>query len=202
MFRPWTASFFSSALWEWPRRPPRISSTGHVTDTEIKLGQTAAYSGPASAFGTISKTQASYVRMVNEHSGVNGRKINLISLDDGYSPPKAVEFTRRLIEEDRVLAIFDSLGMASNAAIQGYLNERHVPHFPVSGASRFNDPTRFPWSMGVIASYETEGKIYAKYILQNIKDAKIGVLYQKMTLGRITTKGFKMVLAIRRRAEL
>jgi branched-chain amino acid transport system substrate-binding protein len=162
-----------------------------VTDTEIKLGQTAAYSGPASAYGTISKTQAAYVRMVNEHGGINGRKINLISLDDGYSPPKAVELTRRLIEEDQVLAIFDSLGTASNAAIQGYLNERHVPHFPVSGASRFNDPTRFPWSMGVIASYETEGKIYAKYILQNIKDAKIGVLYQNDDLGKDYYKGLQ-----------
>jgi branched-chain amino acid transport system substrate-binding protein len=162
-----------------------------VTDTEIKLGQTAAYSGPASAYGTISKTQAAYVRMVNEHGGINGRKINLISLDDGYSPPKAVELTRRLIEEDQVLAIFDSLGTASNAAIHGYLNERHVPHFPVSGASRFNDPTRFPWSMGVIASYETEGKIYAKYILQNVKDAKIGVLYQNDDLGKDYYKGLQ-----------
>ena len=159
MFRPWTASFlFVGALGMAAATAADKQYGPGVSDTEIKLGQTAAYSGPASAYGTISKTQAAYVRLVNEHGGINGRKINLISLDDGYSPPKAVELTRRLIEEDRVLAIFDSLGTASNAAIQGYLNERHVPHFPVSGASRFNDPTRFPWSMGVIASYETEGQ--------------------------------------------
>jgi branched-chain amino acid transport system substrate-binding protein len=163
-----------------------------ASDTEIKIGQTSAYSGPASAYGTLlSKTQVAYVRMINEHGGINGRKITLISLDDGYSPPKTVEQTRRLVEQDNVLGIFDSLGTAPNAAIQEYLNEQHVPHFAISGASRFNDPARYPWTMGVIASYETEGRIYAKYILQNLKDAKIGVLYQNDDLGKDYLRGLR-----------
>ena len=160
-----------------------------VSDTEIKIGQTSAYSGPASAYGTLSKVEAAYFQMINEHGGIKGRKITLISLDDGYSPPKTMEQTRRLVEQDHVLGIFDSLGTAPNAAIQQYLNENHVPHFAMSGATRFNDPTHFPWTMGRIASYETEGKIYAKYILQNIKDAKIGVLYQNDDLGKDYLKG-------------
>jgi branched-chain amino acid transport system substrate-binding protein len=162
-----------------------------ATDTEIKIGQTSAYSGPASAYGTISKTEAAYLRMINERGGIHGRKITLISLDDGYSPPKTVEQARRLVEQDHVLAIFDSIGTAPNAAVQGYLNEMHVPHFPISGASRFTDPSRYPWTMGRIASYETEGRIYAKYILQNIKDAKIAVLYQNDDLGRDYVKGLR-----------
>jgi branched-chain amino acid transport system substrate-binding protein len=163
-----------------------------VTNTEIKIGQTTAYSGPASAYGNLlSKTQVAYVRMINERGGINGRKVTLISLDDGYSPPKTIEQTRRLVEQDNVLGIFDSLGTAPNAAIQEYLNERHVPHFAISGASRFNDPARYPWTMGVIASYETEGRIYAKYALQNIKDAKIAVLYQNDDLGKDYFKGLQ-----------
>jgi ABC-type branched-subunit amino acid transport system substrate-binding protein len=163
-----------------------------VTDTEIKIGQTTAYSGPASAYGNLlSKTQVLYVRMINERGGINGRKISLISLDDGYSPPKTMDLTRRLVEQDKVLGIFDSLGTAPNAAIQEYLNEQHVPHFAISGASRFNDPARYPWSMGVIASYESEGRIYAKYILHNIKDAKIAVLYQNDDLGKDYFKGLR-----------
>ena len=163
-----------------------------VSDSEIKIGQTSAYSGPASASGTLlSKTQLVYVRMINEHGGINGRKITLISLDDGYSPPKTVELTRRLVEQDQVLGIFGSLGTAPNAAVQGYLNDQHVPHFVISGASKFTDPTRYPWTMGIIASYETEGRIYAKYVLQKIKDAKIGVLYQNDDLGKDYLKGFQ-----------
>ena len=163
-----------------------------VTDTEIKIGQTTAYSGPASAYGNLlSKTQVLYVRMINERGGINGRKISLISLDDGYSPPKTIDLTRKLVEQDNVLGIFDSLGTAPNAAIQEYLNEQHVPHFAISGASKFNDPERYPWSMGVIASYETEGRIYAKYILHNIKDAKIAVLYQNDDLGKDYFKGLR-----------
>ena len=153
---------------------------------------------PASAYGNLlSKTQVAYVRMVNERGGINGRKITLISLDDGYSPPKTVELTRRLVEQDQVLGIFDSLGTAPNAAIQDYLNQQHVPHFAISGASRFNAPSRYPWTMGVIASYETEGRIYAKYILQNIKDAKIAVLYQNDDLGMDYLKGLQAVLGDR-----
>jgi branched-chain amino acid transport system substrate-binding protein len=163
-----------------------------VTDTEIKIGQTTAYSGPASAYGNLlSKTQVAYVRMINERGGINGRKVTLISLDDGYSPPKTIEQTRRLVEQDNVLGIFDSLGTAPNSAIQQYLNEQHVPHFAISGASRFNDPARYPWTMGVIASYETEGRIYAKYILHNVKDAKIAVLYQNDDLGKDYFKGLR-----------
>jgi branched-chain amino acid transport system substrate-binding protein len=162
-----------------------------VTDTEIKIGQTFPYSGPASAYGTSGKAQAAYVRMINERGGINGRKITFISLDDGYSPPKTLELTRRLIESDQVLAIFDTLGTAPNAAIQEYLNNEHVPHFALSGASRFTDPARFPWTMGTIASYETEGQIYAKYILQSVKEPKIGVLYQNDDLGKDYLKGLQ-----------
>jgi branched-chain amino acid transport system substrate-binding protein len=162
-----------------------------VTDTEIKIGQTTAYSGPASAYGLLSKTQVAYVRMINERGGINGRKVTLISLDDGYSPPKTVEQTRRLVEQDNVLGIFNSLGTAPNAAIQEYLNEQHVPHFAISGASRFNDPARYPWTMGVIASYENEGRIYAQYILHNIKEAKIAVLYQNDDLGKDYFNGLR-----------
>ena len=129
--------------------------------------------------------------MINERGGINGRKINLISLDDGYSPQKTVEQTRRLVEQDHVLGIFHSVGTAPNAAILDYLNEMHVPHFALSGASRFNDPAHYPWTMGVIASYETEGRIYAKYILQNIKDPKIAVLYQNDDLGKDYLKGLQ-----------
>ena len=173
-----------------------------VTDTEIKLGQTAAYSGPASAYGTISRIQGGYIRMINERGGINGRKITMISLDDGYSPPKTVEQTRRLVEEDQVLAIFDSLGTAPNSAIQEYLNEKHVPHFPVSGASRFTDPEHFPWTMGVLASYETEGKIYGKYILQTIKDPKVAVLYQNDDLGKDYFKGLQEGLGDRAKSTI
>ncbi len=173
-----------------------------VTDTEIKIGQTAAYSGPASAYGTIAKAEAAYMRMLNDHGGINGRKVNLISLDDGYSPPKTVEQTRRLVEQDEVLAIFDSLGTAANAAIQDYLNEKHVPHFVISGASRFNDPSRYPWTMGRIASYETEGRIYARYTMQNISDPKIAVLYQNDDLGRDYLKGVQAGLSDRARSMI
>ena len=162
-----------------------------VNDSEIKIGQTTPYSGPASAYSIISKTQLAYARMINERGGVNGRKIRLISLDDGYSPPKTLEQTRRLVEQDQVLAIFDSAGTAPNSAIQEYLNQTKIPHFAVTGASRFNDPARFPWTMGVIASYETEGKIYGKYILQQVKDAKVAVLYQNDDLGRDYFKGLQ-----------
>jgi branched-chain amino acid transport system substrate-binding protein len=168
-----------------------------VTDTEIKIGQTFPYSGPASAYGTSGKAQAAYVRMINEHGGINGRKITFISLDDGYSPPKTLELTRRLIESDQVLAIFDTLGTAPNAAIQEYLNKEHVPHFALSGASRFTDPARFPWTMGTIASYETEGQIYAKYILQSVKEPRIGVLYQNDDLGKDYLKGLQQGLGDR-----
>jgi branched-chain amino acid transport system substrate-binding protein len=193
MFRHWTAELaFVGAVAIASAAGAETQYGPGVTDSEIKIGQTSAYSGPASAYGALlSKTQVAYIRMINEHGGVNRRKITLISLDDGYSPPKTVEQTRRLVEQDNVLGIFDSLGTAPNAAIQDYLNEKHVPHLVISGASRFTDPARYPWTMGVIASYETEGRIYAKYILQNIKDAKIGVLYQNDDLGKDYLKGLQ-----------
>ena len=168
-----------------------------ASDTEIKVGQTMPYSGPASAYGVIGKAEVAYIRMINEHGGVNGRKITLISLDDGYSPPKTLEQTRRLVEADQVLAIFDTVGTAPNSAIQQYLNDSQVPHFPISGANRFNDPAHFPWTMGVIASYETEGNVYGKYILQNIKDPKIGVLYQNDDLGKDYFNGLQQALGDR-----
>ena len=190
MFRKWIALLaFVSALGVAAAADKQYGPG--VTDNEIKIGQTSPYSGPASAYSTISKIQAGYIRMINERGGINGRKIHLISLDDGYSPPKTVEQVRRLVEQDQVLAIFDSIGTAPNSAVEDYLNERHVPHFPISGASRFNDPVHYPWTMGVIASYETEGTIYGKYILQSIKDPKIGVLYQNDDLGRDYFKGLQ-----------
>jgi ABC-type branched-subunit amino acid transport system substrate-binding protein len=203
MFKHWTASLalvgalgIAAAIAADKKYGPG------VTDAEIKLGQTAAYSGPASAYGAISRIQGGYIRMINEHGGINGRKITMISLDDGYSPPKTVEQTRRLVEEDQVLAIFDSLGTAPNSAIQEYLNEKHVPHFPISGASRFTDPEHFPWTMGVLASYETEGRIYGKYILQTIKDPKVAVLYQNDDLGKDYFKGLQEGLGDRAKSTI
>jgi ABC-type branched-subunit amino acid transport system substrate-binding protein len=192
MFKHWTASLaFIGALAITAASAADKQYGPGVTDTEIKIGQSTAYSGPASAYGFLSKAQTAYIRMINERGGVNGRKVTLISLDDSYSPPKTLEQTRRLVEEEQVLGIFDTLGTAPNAAIQEYLNERQVPHFALSGASRFNNPARYPWTMGTIASYETEGTIYGKYILQSVKNAKIAVLYQNDDLGRDYLKGLQ-----------
>ena len=156
-----------------------------VTDSEIKIGQTMPYSGPASAYGTIGKAEVAYFAMVNEQGGVNGRKLNLISIDDGYSPPKAVEQIRKLVEQDQVAFIFQSLGTANNAAFRKYLNSRKIPQlFIASGASKWNDPEHFPWTMSWQPSYRTETFIYAKYILQTKPDAKIGVLYQNDDAGK------------------
>jgi branched-chain amino acid transport system substrate-binding protein len=156
-----------------------------VTDTEIKIGQTMPYSGPASAYGTIGRAEVAYLRMVNETGGINGRKINLISLDDGYSPPKTVEQTRKLIEEEHVAFIFGSVGTAPNASTRTYLNENKVPQLLIaSGASMFADPERYPWTMAFNPSYRTEGRVFAKHILATRPDAKIGVLYQNDDLGR------------------
>jgi ABC-type branched-subunit amino acid transport system substrate-binding protein len=163
-----------------------------VTDTEIKLGQTMPYSGPASAYGTIGKTEAAYFRMINEQGGVNGRKLNLISLDDGYSPPRTVEQIRRLVEDEQVLFTFQTLGTPSNTAIQKYMNARKVPHlFVATGATKWGDPQHFPWTMGWQPTYQHEGHIYAKYVLQNRPNAKIGVLYQNDDYGKDYVKGFK-----------
>jgi branched-chain amino acid transport system substrate-binding protein len=163
-----------------------------ATDTEIKVGQTVPLSGPASAYATIGKTQAAYIKMVNDQGGVNGRMINLIQYDDAYSPPKTVEQVRKLVEGDEVLLTFQIIGTAPNAAVQKYLNARKVPQlFAATGASRFNDPTAFPWTMGFNPSYFVEGRIYGQYILKQYPNARIGVLYQNDDLGKDYLNGIK-----------
>jgi len=163
-----------------------------VTDTEIKLGQTMPYSGPASSYSTIGKAEAAYIKMINEKGGVNGRKINLISLDDGYSPPKTVEQVRRLVEQDGVAAIFNPLGTPTNSAIQKYLNDHKVPQlFVATGATKWGDPEHFPWTIGWQPTYQTEGHIFAKYILDHVPNARIGVLYQNDDYGKDYLKGLK-----------
>jgi len=161
-----------------------------VTDTEIRIGQTMPYSGPASSYGTAGKAEAAYFAKINAEGGVNGRKITLISLDDGYSPPRTVEQVRRLVEQEEVLLIFSMLGTPTSAAVQKYLNAKKVPQlFCASGASEFGDPQHFPWTMGWRPNYRSEARVYAKYILKVRPDAKIGVLYQNDDLGRDYLKG-------------
>ena len=163
-----------------------------ATDTEIKIGQTNPFSGPASAYATIGKTQAAYMKMINDQGGVNGRKINLIQYDDAYSPPKAVEQVRKLVESDEVLLTFQLLGTPSNAAVQKYLNSKKVPQlFAATGASRFTDPKNFPWTMGFNPNYFVEGRIYGQYILKEHPNAKIGILYQNDDLGKDYLNGIK-----------
>src|SRR5271167_1318719 len=155
------------------------AETPGVTDTEIKIGQTMPYSGPASAYGLIGKTEAAYFKMINETGGINGRKINLISLDDGYSPPKTVEQIRRLVEQEQVAFLFNTLGTPPNLAIRQYLNDNKVPQLFVStGAATYSDPQHFPWTVGWQPNYQTEAKIFAEHILKTKPDAKIGALYQ------------------------
>jgi branched-chain amino acid transport system substrate-binding protein len=163
-----------------------------ATDTEIKIGQTVPFSGPASAYASIGKTQAAYFNMINEQGGVNGRKINLIQYDDAYSPPKAVEQVRKLVESDEVLLTFQIIGTPSNAAVQKYLNTKKVPQlFAATGASRFTDPKNFPWTLGFNPNYFVEGRIYGQYILKQYPNAKVGVLYQNDDLGRDYLNGVK-----------
>jgi ABC-type branched-subunit amino acid transport system substrate-binding protein len=163
-----------------------------ASDTEIKIGNTNPYSGPASAYGTIGKTIAAYFKMLNEHGGINGRKIDFISYDDGYSPPKTVEMARKLVEQDQVLFLFQTLGTPSNSAIHQYMNAKKVPQlFVATGASKWNDPKHFPWTMGWQPNYHTEGEIYAHDILQTKPNAKIGVLYQNDDFGKDLLKGLK-----------
>ena len=163
-----------------------------ASDTEIKIGQTVPFSGPASAYAGIGKTQAAYMRMINEQGGIKGRKINLIQYDDAYSPPKAVEQVRKLVESDEVLLTFQIIGTPSNAAVQKYLNAKKVPQLlAATGASKFTDPKNFPWTMGYNPNYQSEGRIYAQYILKNHPNAKIGILYQNDDLGRDYVTGLK-----------
>jgi len=163
-----------------------------VTDTEIKLGQTMPYSGPASAYGAIGKSEAAYLAMINEQGGVNGRKLNLVSLDDGYSPPKTFEQTRKLVEQENVALIFSSLGTPTGVVVRKYLNDKKVPQlFQASGATFWGDHEHFPWSIGWQPNYQTEGAIYGHYLLQAKPDAKIAVLYQNDDAGRDYFAGFK-----------
>jgi len=165
-----------------------------ATDTEIKIGNVEAYSGPASAYGVIGKTEDAYFKMINDQAGVNGRKINFISYDDGYSPPKTVEQVRKLIESDEVFLIFNALGTPTQSAVQKYQNTKKVPQlFVATGASKWNDPKEFPWTMGFQPSYRVEARIFAKYILKNKPDAKVAVFYQNDDFGKDYVAGLKDV---------
>jgi len=162
-----------------------------ASDTEIKIGNTNPYSGPASAYGTIGKTISAYFKMVNEQGGINGRKVNFISYDDAYSPPKTVEMARKLVEQDQVLFVFQTLGTPCNTAIHKYMNMQRVPQsFVATGATKWNDPKNYPWTMGWQPNYQTESKIYAQYILKEKPNAKIAILYQNDDYGKDYLKGF------------
>jgi len=163
-----------------------------ASDTEIKIGNIMPYSGPASAYGMIGKTEEAYFKKINAEGGINGRKINFITYDDAYSPPKTVEQARKLVESDEALIVFNPLGTPPNTAIQKYLNSKKVPQlFVATGATKWNDPKNFPWTMGWQPNYQSETQIYAKYILKNHPNAKIGVLYQNDDYGKDYLKGFK-----------
>ncbi len=185
------ASALSLALLATPAAAEPKYDPG-ASASEIKIGQTVPFSGPASAYSSIGKTQAAYFKMINEQSGINGRKINLIQYDDAYSPPKAVEQVRKLVESDEVLLTFQIVGTPSNAAVQKYLNQKQVPQlFAATGATRFTDPKNFPWTMGYNPNYQSEGRIYGKYILKNYPNAKIGILWQNDDLGRDYVAGIQ-----------
>ena len=163
-----------------------------ASDTEIRVGNTNPYSGPASAYGTIGRAEAAYYAMVNDQGGVNGRKINFLTLDDGYSPPRAVEQVRKLVEQEQVLLLSGTLGTPSNSAIHKYVNAKGVPHiFVNTGANKWGDPKNFPWTMGFNLSYQVEGHIFAKYILETKPDAKIAILFQNDDYGKDYVKGLK-----------
>ena len=175
--------------------PARAADLPGVTATEIKIGNTDAYSGPASAFSVIAKLEAAFFKMVNDQGGIAGHKVNFISLDDGYSPPRTVEQVRRLIEEDQVALLFNTLGTPTNSAIYRYVNEKKVPHLFIStGADKWGDYQHFPWTMGFQPSYRIEAQIYAKYMLREKPDAKIAVLYQNDDLGKDYLAGLRDVL--------
>jgi len=172
--------------------PAGAQDTPGVTATEIKIGNTNPYSGPASAYGTIGKVIAAYFKKVNDEGGINGRKINFVSLDDGYSPPKTVEMVRRLVEQDQVAFVFQTLGTPTNSAIHKYMNQQKVPHlFVATGATKWGDPKHFPWTMGWQPTYQAEGHIYAQYIMKNVPNAKVGILYQNDDYGKDYVKGIK-----------
>ena len=187
-----SAAYLASGL-----RSARAANAPGVTDTEIKIGQTSPYSGPASAYGVFGRTHAAYFKMINEMGGINGRKLNLISLDDGYSPPKTLEQTRRLVEEEQVAFIFGTLGTPTNAAIRSYLNENKVPQlFIITGANMFGDPQHYPWTMAFSPPYQTAARIFAQHILAGTPDAKIGVLYQNDSFGKDYLIGLREGLGV------
>ena len=169
-----------------------------ASDTEIKIGNVMPYSGPASAYGIIGKTEEAYFRMVNDNGGINGRKINFVSYDDGYSPPKTVEQTRKLIESDEVFLVFNALGTLTQTAVQKYQNAKKVPQlFVATGASKWNDPKNFPWTMGFQPSYRVEARIFAKYILKEKPNAKVAVFYQNDDFGKDYVAGLKEIFGDR-----
>ncbi|MGH7392918.1 MAG: ABC transporter substrate-binding protein [Candidatus Rokuibacteriota bacterium] len=186
------ASLIALALGLGLAGPAGAQQAPGVTATEIKIGNTNPYSGPASAYGTIGKAIGAYFKKVNDEGGINGRKINFVSHDDSYSPPRTVEMVRRLVEQDQVAFVFQTLGTPTNSAIHKYMNQQKVPHlFVATGATKWGDPKNFPWTMGWQPTYQTEGKIYAQYVLKNVPDAKIGILYQNDDYGKDYVKGLK-----------
>jgi branched-chain amino acid transport system substrate-binding protein len=186
-----TVALGLAAITAGPAAAQKKYDTG-ASDSEIKIGNINPYSGPASAYGTIGKTIAAYFTKVNAEGGINGRKINFITYDDGYSPPKAVEQARKLVESDEVLFIFQSLGTPSNTAIQKYMNAKKVPQlFVATGATKWGDPKNFPWTMGWQPTYQAEGRIYARYLLEHHANGKIGILYQNDDYGKDYVKGLK-----------
>jgi len=194
LFRATAVALALGATFATPSLAQKQYDTG-ASDTEIKVGQTIPLSGPASAYGSIGKVQAAYIHMINEQGGINGRKINLIQYDDAYNPPKTVEQVRKLVEGDEVLTTFQIIGTPPNAAVQKYLNEKKVPQLlAATGATRFTDPKNFPWTIAFNPNYQSEGHIYAKYILANYPNAKIAILYQNDDLGRDYVKGLKDAL--------
>jgi branched-chain amino acid transport system substrate-binding protein len=186
------ASALSAAVLAVGSRTALAADTPGITDTEIKIGQTMPYSGPASAYGVIGKADSAYFKMVNDQGGINGRKINLISLDDGYSPSKTVEQVRRLVEQEQVAFVYNTLGTAPSAAVRPYLNENKVPQlFCATGAALLNDPVKFPWTIGWQPNYQTEARIFAKTIVKSVPGAKIGVIYQNDGFGKDYLIGLK-----------
>jgi len=191
LWRGLTAAMLSGAVTAAPALAEKKYDEG-ATDTEIKIGNTNPYSGNASAYGTIGKSIAAFFKMINDEGGINGRKITFISYDDGYAPPKTVEMVRKLVEEDQVLFLFQTLGTPPNTAIHKYMNQKKVPQlFVATGASKWGDPKNFPWTMGFQPDYVTEAKIYAQRILADVKDPKIGVLMQNDDYGKDYLNGFK-----------
>jgi len=182
---------FAAALWATAAYAEKKYDPG-ASDTEIRIGNIMPYSGPASSYGVIGLTEKAYFDMINDQGGINGRKIRFITYDDAYSPPKAIEQARKLVESDEVLLIFQSLGTPSNSAIQKYMNAKKVPQlFVATGATKWGDPRDFPWTMGWQPNYQSEGRIYAKYILEHFPDAKIAVFWQNDDAGKDQVKGLR-----------